>query len=236
MKIALIGHGKMGKETERVARGEGETVCAVYDSEHLFDAAAAAGVDVCIDFSTAEATLGHMKSAAGAGIDIVVGTTGWYSQLDEVRELFTQSALLYANNFSIGMNVFYRIVREAAALIEPLSDYDPYVLEHHNRDKEDRPSGTALKLGEILLDGIGRKQRIEVGVPMEGVSEDALQIVSVRAGSVPGSHTIGFESEADTIELHHASKNRTGFAMGALVASRWVRGRQGVYTMDDVDR
>ena len=235
MKLALIGHGKMGAETERVALAAGETVVAVYDSEHPFDAGAAGEADVCIDFSTAEATLRHMRFAAEAGVDIVVGTTGWYSHIDDVRELFTGSALLYAHNFSIGMNVFYRIVRKAASLIDPLSDYDPYVLEHHNRDKEDRPSGTALRLGEILLDGIERKQRIEVGAPLGGIPEDALQIASVRVGSIPGNHSIGFESAADTIELRHSSKNRTGFALGALVAAKWVRGRKGVYTMDDVD-
>jgi 4-hydroxy-tetrahydrodipicolinate reductase len=225
----------MGREVEKVAREAGDNVVAVFDIDSPVSAAALEPADVCIEFSVPGAVLGNMKVAAEAGVDIVVGATGWYDRLDEVRGWFTDSALLYAQNFSIGVNVFYRIVRRAAELVGPLSQYDVYVEEQHHRRKLDSPSGTAERLAEILLGEVRQKTHVLRGAPASAMPPDALQISSIRAGAIAGVHTVGFDSEADYIELKHVARNRTGFALGALAAARWVRGRKGVFTMDDVE-
>ncbi len=234
MNLVLIGHGRMGLEVERVAGDFGDDISEVFDVDRPLERGGLEGADVCMDFSVPEAAVGNMRLASECGVDIVQGTTGWYDDLDEVKKWFSDSALLYAQNFSVGMNMFYRIVRRAAELADGDPDYDLYVLEHHNRDKVDNPSGTALRIGGILLEAIGRKVRIQTD-PAGGVAPENLHIASVRVGSLPASHTVGFESEADSIELRHVSRNRSGFALGALKAAHWVHGRKGVFTMDDVD-
>jgi 4-hydroxy-tetrahydrodipicolinate reductase len=235
MNIAIIGYGRMGHQIEKVAQNAGDTIVGVFDIDTPASVDSIKGADVCIDFSVPDSVLDNMKMAAEARVDIVVGATGWYDQLDEVRTWFTDSAMVYAQNFSIGVNVFYRIIRRAAELMDPLSQYDVYVEEQHHNKKVDSPSGTALRLGEILLAGIDRKTGTVQGSPDGPISQEALQISSVRAGSIAGVHTVGFDSEEDFIELKHVARNRTGFALGALAAARWVRGRKGVFTMDDVE-
>jgi 4-hydroxy-tetrahydrodipicolinate reductase len=145
-----------------------------------------------------------------------VGTTGWYEHLPEIKAAVGESGLLYSANFSLGMNVFFRIAARAADLMKSQPDYDAFIQEIHHRRKKDSPSGTALRLRSIL-------------------GKDNLQVASTRAGFVTGIHVVGFDSEADTIELKHTAKNRRGFALGALRAARWLHGRKGVYTMDDVE-
>ena len=235
MDIAIIGYGRMGQEIERVATEAGDSIVGTFDIDTPASVDALKAADVCIEFSVPEAVLGNMKMAAEAGVDIVVGATGWYDRLEDVRPWFTDSAMIYAQNFSIGVNVFYRIVRRAAELIDALPQYDVYVTEQHHRGKVDSPSGTALRLGEILLDQIERKAGIVEGAPDGEIRPDLLQVSSIRAGTIPGVHTVGLDSEADVIELKHVARSRAGFALGALAAARWVRGRQGVFTMDDVD-
>lgn len=235
MNIVLIGYGKMGREIERLAVGQGHTIASVFDVDTLPTTEGLASGEVCIDFSVPDAVIHNLKMAADAGVDMVVGTTGWYDHLGEVRKWFDSSGLVYAANFSIGVNLFYRIVRHAAKLIDSVEDYDVYLAEEHHRAKLDSPSGTALRLGEILLEEIGRKRRIVAGNPRDPLSGEDLQISSLRAGTISGVHRVGFDSAADTIELRHVARNRTGFALGALAAARWVRGRRGVFTMDDVE-
>lgn len=235
MNIVLIGYGKMGREIERLALGQGHTIASVFDIDTLPTQEGLASGEVCIDFSVPDAVIHNIKMAADAGVDMVVGTTGWYDHLGEVRKWFDSSGLVYAANFSIGVNLFYRIVRHAAKLIDSVEDYDVYLAEEHHRAKLDSPSGTALRLGEILLEEVHRKQRIVAGNATDPLAGEDLQISSLRAGTISGVHRVGFDSGADTIELRHVARNRTGFALGALAAARWVRGRRGVFTMDDVD-
>lgn len=235
MKIAIIGYGRMGREVEHSALEAGDSVVGIFDIDTPASVGALRAAEVAIEFTGPESAPANMKMAAEAGVDIVVGATGWYDRLDEVRTWFEDSALVYAQNFSIGVNVFYRIVRRAAELLDALPEYDVFVEEQHHRKKVDSPSGTALRLGEILLDGIGRKSGTVRGSPDGEIPEESLQISSVRAGHIAGVHRVGFDSEADYIELKHAARNRTGFARGALAAARWVRGRKGVFTMDDVE-
>lgn len=234
MKIALIGYGKMGREIERLALEQGDTIVSIFDIDTLPTESGLAEAEVCIDFSVPDAVVHNLKMAADAGVDMVVGTTGWYEHLEEVRKWFDSSGLVYAENFSIGVNVFYRLVRQAADLLGARG-YDVFVAEEHHRGKLDSPSGTALRIGKILLDSLESKTRIVTEPGPGAIAPEALQISSLRAGSISGVHRVGFDSAADTIELRHVARNRTGFAMGALLAARWVRGRRGVFTMDDVD-
>jgi 4-hydroxy-tetrahydrodipicolinate reductase len=235
MKIAIIGYGKMGREIESIARAQGETVACTFDIGDEVTVEALADVDICIEFSTPDSVLSNIRTAVAARRDIVVGTTGWHQHLPELKSVVKDSGLLYSANFSLGMNYFFRIVRRAAELMNRTPEYDPYVHEIHHRQKVDSPSGTALRLGQILLDSIDRKKEI-LGKPLEGkIGPEMLHISSTRAGVVAGTHTVGFDSEADLIELTHVAKTRRGFALGALAAARWLRGRKGIYTMDDVD-
>lgn len=235
MKIALIGYGKMGREIDSVAREQGVTVARIFDSRRPVDVEALADVDVCIEFSTPHAALGHIQAAIQAKRDIVVGTTGWHEHLPELGKIVSESGLLYSANFSLGMNYFFRIVRRAAELMNRAPEYDPFVTEIHHRQKIDSPSGTAIRLGEILVEEIQRKEAVLAKSPEGRIGPEMLHVSSTRAGVVAGTHTVGFDSEADFIELKHVAKTRRGFALGTLAAARWLHGRKGIYTMDDVE-
>jgi 4-hydroxy-tetrahydrodipicolinate reductase len=237
MRIALIGFGKMGREIDSIARERGETIACVFDSARPLrpEALVDANVDVCIEFSTPAAVVGNIRGVIEAKRDIVVGTTGWDAHLPEFRGTVKDSGLLYAANFSLGMNYFFRIVRRAAELMNHAPDYDPYIHELHHRQKVDSPSGTALTLAHILIGGIDRKETILTTPPEGKIKPEMLHVSSTRVGVVAGTHKVGFDSEADLIELSHVAKTRRGFALGALAAARWLRGRKGIYTMDDVD-
>jgi 4-hydroxy-tetrahydrodipicolinate reductase len=235
MRIALIGFGKMGREIDAIAREQGETVAQVFELGSEVRPEALVDVDVCIDFTMPEAVLANIRAAAEAKRDIVVGTTGWYQHLSEIKGAVRESGLLYSANFSLGMNYFFRMVRRAGELMNSSKEYDPYVHEIHHKQKMDSPSGTALRLGQILLDTIDRKKEILTKPPGGKIGSEMLHVSSTRAGAVAGTHTVGFDSEADYIELKHVAKSRRGFALGALTAARWLRGRKGIYTMDDVD-
>jgi 4-hydroxy-tetrahydrodipicolinate reductase len=235
MKIALLGFGKMGREIDSIAREQGDVVARIFDSRHAVRPEALDDVDVCIEFSTPDAVLQNIRAAIEARRDIIVGTTGWAQHLPEIKDAVKESGLLYSSNFSLGMNIFFRMVKRSAELMNRRSEYDPYVHEIHHREKVDSPSGTALSLARILVDGIERKKQVLAKPPEGKISPEMLHVSSTRAGMFAGTHTVGFDSEADMIELRHVAKSRRGFALGALAAARWLRGRKGVYTMDDVE-
>jgi 4-hydroxy-tetrahydrodipicolinate reductase len=225
----------MGREIEAVAREQGETIAKMFEIDNPVRARDLSDVDVCIDFTTPEAVLANIRAAAEARCNIVVGTTGWHQHLPEIQKLVQDSALLYSSNFSLGMNIFFRIVSRAAELMNRAQEYDPYVHEIHHRGKADSPSGTALSLAHILMEAIDRKKGILTQASEGKIPPEMLHVSSTRVGAVTGNHLVGFDSEADRIELHHEAKNRRGFALGALAAARWLRGRKGVFTMDDVE-
>jgi|SRR5436190_8978081 len=235
MKIALIGYGKMGHEIEAAAREQGETIVKTFDIGNPVDVASLADVDVCIEFSTPQTVLQNIRVAVEARKDIVVGTTGWYDRLPEIRSAVKDSGLLYSPNFSIGVNIVFRLVKAAAELMNNAPQYDPYIHELHHRQKVDSPSGTALKLGEILLSKMERKKRIETHSLDRRIDPEELHISSTRVGTFAGTHTVGFESDADLIEITHTAKSRRGFALGAVRAAQWLKGKKGVFTMDDVE-
>ncbi|MEZ4415976.1 MAG: 4-hydroxy-tetrahydrodipicolinate reductase [Gemmatimonadota bacterium] len=248
MKIGLLGYGRMGRMVEQAAQARGHLVVLRVDPQGEDGAVGAATAptdltarlraeapDVLIDFTTADAVLPNLDAALAAQVPLVVGTTGWSDHLEEARTRVQKAggALLHGSNFSIGANLFARIVRNAGRLFDRFADYDPYVLEYHHRLKVDAPSGTAETLARSLLETLGRKRRLQVGNPEGRIAEDALQVSSVRAGHAFGLHEVGFDGEVDRITLMHEAKSRMGFAQGAVFAAEWIQGRSGVFSIED---
>lgn len=241
MKIALLGYGRMGRAVEELALARGHEVVLRLGSagevgpEALSDESAPA-VDVAIDFTVPDAVVENVRAAAAAGVAMVVGTTGWYDRLDEVEEIVEEAGtgLIWAANFSLGVQLFFRVIRTAARLADGVADYDAYVSEIHHRHKVDHPSGTAGRLAEILLAELSKKKEW-AAVPGKGrIDPDLLQVTSVRAGEDPGAHSVVFDGPHDRIELSHQARGREGFAAGALEAAEWILGRRGVFTVEEM--
>ena len=239
MKLALLGYGRMGHEVERLAMAQGHEVSVRLDVDDNpagagITAAAFASIDAAIDFSVPTAVFDNIDRATDVGVPLVVGTTGWDDRIDEVRRLVDErdAAVVYGANLSIGANLFFRTVEHAARLFDAIgehADYDPYVLEHHHRNKADTPSGTALHLAGLVTEASGAKKTIQTGNPEGSIDAEALHIASLRAGTAFGEHTVGFDGAADAVKLTHTARSREGFAAGALLAARWIIGRKGCF-------
>ena len=241
MNLALIGHGKMGKEVEAVAKEKGIKVVKILEVENNTGGMGITkdslkGIDVCIDFSSPAAVIANIEAVADCGRNIVVGTTGWYDRLDYVRKLVKEKKIgfLYAANFSLGVNLFSHIMMDAAHLIDRYAEYDVALSEVHHRGKADSPSGTALSLGALILQTMKRKSELVSETSHGAMKPHQLHVTSTRVGAVTGKHSVMFDSESDSIELVHTAKNRQGFARGAIVAAEWLKGKRGFYTMRDV--
>ena len=241
MNIALLGYGNMGKEIERIAHEKHIAIKQVFTIENNLRAMgitkqALRDIDVCIDFSGPTAVLENINAVASCGKNIVVGTTGWYDKLKEVEKIVKEKkiGLLYSPNFSLGMNIFYQILTASAFTFDKFDMYDVAIHEMHHRGKADSPSGTALTLGQIILRHIRRKTVMMHETVHKKIKPEELHIASTRVGNVVGTHRIMFDSEADSIELVHTAKNRSGFAFGALLAAEWLKGKKGIFTMKDV--
>lgn len=235
-KLGLIGFGKMGQEVARLAEQRGPEIAARFEIENPLKVNTNVDlIDAFIEFTHPEAVVENVKTVARLQKPLVIGTTGWYEQLSEVEKIVKESqiGLIYASNFSIGMNLFFKIAENAAELFDKFEEYDPSIHEIHHKMKIDSPSGTALSLGKILLEKIKRKSDILSGTSEGQISPEQLHITSTRTGNVPGTHIVGFESEADSIGLKHTARNRSGFALGALYAAEWIIGKTGLFTMDD---
>ena len=244
MTLALVGTGQMGQAVGRLAEREGHDVGVRFDSgAPLADADgpdALAGADVAVDFTLPGVALDHIERYCRWGQPAVVGTTGWYDEMDTVRGWVEEhdARLLYAPNFSIGVALLRTAVEAVAPLLDDLGEYDPFVHEMHHTQKADSPSGTAQMLGEVLLKHLERKQRLEPEAQHDPIDEDALHVSSTRAGTVFGRHTVGLDSAFDQVRLEHEAKGREGFAAGVLRAARWLleHDRPGLFTLDDVLR
>jgi len=236
-RLALVGYGRMGHEIERLAPERGFRITARHDSEHPLGAEPAAGFDVAIEFTHPDTVLANIERLLRWGAPVVVGTTGWLDHLPHVESLVEryQGRLIHASNFSIGVNIFFKLLREGAALFDAQEMYDAAVHEIHHTRKADAPSGTALTAAGILLDGLRRKTAAVSGAPHGRIAADALHVTSQRLGSTIGTHIVTFDSEADTVEIVHRAKNRSGFALGALMAARWIADRDpGLYRFEDL--
>jgi len=224
--LALLGYGKMGRAIAELAPARGFEVRLKLDEYSNANGAgihaqAFQDVDVAIDFTTPTEVVGNVRRVAALGRNLVVGTTGWFDRLDEVRAIVeeAQVGMVYAPNFSIGVQLFYRAAQAAAEAFRNFSIYSPFIVETHHQFKKDAPSGTALEL----------KRRV---APLYAHQE--IPVSSVRAGYFPGTHELGFDSEADTVVLRHTARSRQGFAEGALFAARWVAGKKGLFPFADI--
>ncbi len=192
--------------------------------------------DVAVHFALPPTVVTHVAALAKLQKPIVVGTTGWQNDRAKVQSIVQSSGigLVHAANFSLGVNVFNRIIKAAGTLFDRFGEYDVSVDEIHHREKVDAPSGTAVSIAAVLLSSIKRKREILAGSPEGKIRPEQLQITSRRIGSVVGTHSVRFDSTADCIEIVHTAKNRTGFALGAIVAAEWVKDKRGMFTFDEV--
>ena len=249
MKAAIIGHGKMGREIEKILLERGHRIGAVIDEANAseLDAAHLAGIDVALEFTTPDAAYGNIRACIDAGIPVVSGTTGWTNRPEELRSYCREKggALFYASNYCLGVNLMFRLNRYLAEMIGRVGGYGVRIAEVHHTQKKDAPSGTAITLAEGVIAGLPAKTEwvnyapgIEhaanrIGSPAEATPRQVV-IDSVREGMVPGIHTVTYESEDDVLELKHTIKNRRTLAMGAVIAAEFLCGKQGVYSMDDL--
>lgn len=241
MNIALIGHGKMGKEVELIAAERGVKVVKVFTAKDNVGGKGLTkeslkNVDVCIEFSTPATVMENIQAVVSCGKNIVVGTTGWYDRMEHVKKIVKEHKVgfLYAANFSLGVNIFSQIVMDAAHLFDKHAEYDVAISEVHHQGKADSPSGTALSLGALVMQQMKRKSELLAETSHGQIKPHQLHVSSTRVGHATGKHTVAFDSEADTIELIHTAKSRRGYALGALVAAEWLKGKKGFYTMRDV--
>jgi 4-hydroxy-tetrahydrodipicolinate reductase len=192
-------------------------------------------VDVVIHYATAKDIVNDLTPWAEAHKPIVVGTTGWQDQLKNIETLVTknQIGLIYASNFSLGVNIFFHLIKTAAQMMDKFENYDAFIQEIHHKNKIDSPSGTALTMGQIVLEHLRRKKELLTETSHNKIRPEQLHISSTRSGTVVGTHTLVFDSAADMIELKHTAKNRSGMALGTLFAAEWIRGKKGLFTIND---
>ncbi len=235
-RIALVGYGSMGKEIERLAPTHACEVVAVYDVDAPLTSSGNNQWDVAIDFTVAEAVPHTVEIIAEMGKGLVIGTTGWNSQFEHVRSVVQQSNIgcVFGSNFSVGMQMFFRLARAAGVLLNAQPEYDVMIHEWHHARKKDSPSGTALTLGTILLDEVERKTGLITETQHGAIDSQLLHVTSTRGGNIAGRHTITIDGEFDRIDLTHDARNRSGFASGALRAARWIHHRKGFYDFTDI--
>jgi 4-hydroxy-tetrahydrodipicolinate reductase len=221
MRALIVGYGRMGKLVESLCPEYGIDVAGTVDIAEAESPERWPSADVAIDFSTADAVLANVRRLASRRVNVVIGTTGWGAQEADVRRLVDETGIgvVAAPNFALGVNLFAALVERAAELFQSQTGFGAFIHEAHHAAKRDAPSGTALLL--------------EAGLRARGYNRP-IDISSTRAGSIPGTHTIGFDAPGETITLTHTARDRSGFARGALEAARWVHGRRGWFTMRDV--
>lgn len=235
MKIALIGYGKMGHEIEKIVRERGHEMVCIIDigDEEKFDSPEFKSADVAIEFSSPQSALSNYRRAFAAGIPVVSGTTGWLEHLEEIKSACENDGktFFYASNFSLGVNIFFALNSYLAKIMSRFPDYDVRMEETHHIHKLDAPSGTAITLAEGIIENVGRKNKWSLN---NALSQNELEIKAFREGEVPGIHTVIYESESDSIRITHDAKSRRGFALGAVIAAEFTKGKQGFLGMSDM--
>lgn len=229
MKIALFGYGKMGKMIEEIAQQRNHTIVAKID-ENSKDIDFST-MDVAIDFSVPTSAFSNITSCLKNGVPVISGTTGWLQHYDEAVDICNKNkgAFIYASNFSLGVNVFFELNEYLAKMMKTLKQYQVSMEEIHHTQKLDAPSGTAITLAEGILKHTDYKEwKLDEG------DDSSIPITAKRIGTVPGTHTINYDSTVDSIEIKHTAHNREGFALGAVIAAEWIVGKEGVFSMKDV--
>ena len=229
MKIALLGYGKMGKVIEGIALQRGHEIVLRKKSSDTFDSLADA--DVAIDFSIPDAAVGNITACLNSDIPVISGTTGWLEQYHTMAQLCEEKngAFIYGSNFSLGVNIFFELNTYLAKMMANLKQYKVSMEEVHHTQKLDAPSGTAITLAKDIINN-SDYAGWAIGNPKDG----DIFIDAKRIEGVPGTHTVKYDSEVDSIEITHIAHNREGFALGAVIAAEWLIGKQGVYSMKDV--
>ena len=235
MKIALIGYGKMGKEIEQIAISRGHSVVLKIDitNPEDFTTENLSQADVAIEFTSPATAVENYLKCFNAGIPVVSGTTGWLEQRQLVENACKEKngCFFYSSNYSLGVNIFFELNRQLARMMKGFEQYDVTMTEVHHLQKLDAPSGTAISLAEDIISEHGSKIKWTIGEPK---SQSELQIKPIREGTVPGIHTIKYNSEVDYIEITHSAYNRKGLALGAVMAAEFCAGRKGIYSMADI--
>ncbi len=235
MKIALIGYGKMGKAIEDIAVSRGHEICARLTSSSSLDEIPA-DTDVAIEFTRPEAAKGNIEYCLNHNISIVVGTTGWYDVFDEIcaKVKSSNKALLHATNFSVGVNIFFKMNQKLAEIMDLQKEYELGITEIHHMQKLDAPSGTAITTAEGIIDHSKRFDAWNLSESKALSEKGSIPILAERKPDVPGTHIVEYTSEIDSIELKHTAHSRKGFALGSVLAAEYIKDQQGVFTMDDV--
>jgi 4-hydroxy-tetrahydrodipicolinate reductase len=244
MKIALLGYGKMGKMIESIAIDRGHEIVLIIDQNNADELATEQlkKADVAIEFSTPDAVLNNISACINANTPIIVGTTGWYGHLQDVKNkcLDADATVMYGSNFSVGVNIFFQISQQAAKMMNKFADqYDVALEEIHHIHKLDSPSGTAITIAEDIIQEFDtKKEWVDVN-PTEAIDVTMLKpehliITSYREGEVPGTHSVIYDSDVDRIELKHEAHGRQGFALGAVIAAEWLANKKGFYSVKDM--
>ena len=237
MRIAILGYGSMGHEIEKVLTTRGHEVTARVDprapgvESATLTPQIASDSDMAIDFTVPSEAVSTISACADLGLSLVMGTTGWYENLEGVRKTVGESSigLLYGSNFSVGAHLFFALAARASQLVSDLADYDIALSEIHHKRKKDSPSGTALSAGRVILESCPRKTSIVTERLDRPIEPHELHISSLRGGEFPGQHTVYLDSAFDTLQIGHTARNRGGFALGAVLGAEWLQGKRGVY-------
>jgi len=234
MNIALFGYGKMGKEIETIALQRKHNIVLKITQQNInsiidYDLQKA---DVAIEFSTPQTVVSNIEKCFNANLPIIVGTTGWYENFEEIKKLCEEKngTMFYATNFSIGVNLFFKLNTYLAELMNKYEDYNVMMEEIHHIHKLDKPSGTAITLANQIIEKIERKKNWSITTQ----SSETLYIKDIREGEVPGTHSIKYQSAIDDIEITHTAHNRKGFATGAIIAAEFLKSKKGIFTMNDI--
>lgn len=235
MRIGLIGYGKMGREIEAIALGRGHTIEFKIDKDnaHELNAGNLQRIEVAIEFTTPHTAFANVSACMAAGVPVVTGTTGWLDQLKLLEDMARagKGTLFYASNYSIGVNLFFKVNQQLAQYLNGIEGYNVSIKEIHHTQKLDAPSGTAITLANIIGSAIGTQSGWTL---LPHTEKGKIPIEALREGSVPGTHVVTFDSEQDQIVLSHIAKSRKGFALGAVLAAEFIVGKTGFYGMDDL--
>ncbi|MDX2249557.1 MAG: 4-hydroxy-tetrahydrodipicolinate reductase [Bacteroidia bacterium] len=239
LRIALVGYGKMGKAIEQEALSRNHVISRIIDlaNQHDILTLSPANTDVVIEFTQPGSFPENLRKVMESGVPLVTGTTGWYDQLAQVQKIVNESGggLMYSSNFSIGVNILFKLNQYLAEMMNRFDQYDCFVEERHHRHKADAPSGTAYSLSRQILAGLDRKTRVAgEDLRHRKPEADELSVGYVRSGEIIGEHTVGYTSDIDTITISHTAHSRRGFALGAVVAAEWMVGKTGVYEFSSI--